>query len=291
MSTEETAIAKKGESNLATYDDSLYDLGDDEENLKDQIDDSESDENESEFDKLAEGRNAIRLLPPPKGSTWGAKGRPWPAKKVFKHWISIPGATRKLMIVCPKHHSPAKKCRLCDIVGQLRAGGNPVDSDAAYKQRATKGYLMNWINRAHELDGDHPGPKIGALSPTTYDQIVDLIDEHGIPWHPETGYDIVIRKRVKKKGNSTRTEYKVMKGEKCPLAPSPAIGMEWIADQYPLDQYAEAPDEGAMDEIMDKVEPILLASKSRSGGGDGGGRRRRSRRNAQDDWDDGDDDD
>lgn len=289
-------IAKKPTGDVVAYDDSLYEKIED---ASAEVDDLEHEEIAGPEDRLSVGRNVRRILPPPKGSTWGPKGKPSAFKKTWEHRIEIPGSKRPLIFNCPRRMKKGV-CLVCERAGELEKTGNPVDRDIAGGLFPTRKYRVNWINREKEKDSPKDALKVGYFGIKLYSQIIDLHEEVGVSFDPVKGYDLV----VKRKGEDRETEYKVLQGSKCQLA-EPKIGLEWIADQYDLESYAEVPPEDGFDDLMDLIE------KSIAGGGEKdtrsrgqrrrserekdddsrGKRNRRSSRSAQDDADDDDDDD
>jgi hypothetical protein len=252
--TEEKAVAPKQSANVATYDDSMYEAYDD------SAAEAEQDEMENEGtggpeDRLAVGRNVRRILPPPKGSAWGPKGRPSPFRKVWEHRLEIPGAKRPLLFNCPRRMGKNRKCLVCDEAMKLDKSTNPLDKDRASGLFPSRKYLVNWVDREKEDEG----VKVGKIGIKLYEQIGDLREENGDYTHPVKGFDIVI----KRKGKERDTTYKAFKGSTCQLQEDAKVGTEWIADQYDLDQFSECPSEDGMDAVMEQLQKLLDEGEDR----------------------------
>ena len=266
-SDKDKAVTKKEGGNVVAYDDSLYETDVD---VQDEIDDVEDEDSGGPEDRLVGGRNVRRILPPPKGSTWGAKGKPSCFKKTWEHRIMVPGAKRPITFNCPRRMRK-EACPVCDKATGLENTGNPLDRDMAYELFPSRKYRCNWVNRDESKEKD--GPRVGKFGIKLYSQILDLHEECGLSFLPSAkGYDLVI----KRKGEERDTEYKALKGTSCTLHDDPAIGNEWIADQYDLEAFAECPDEDGLDDLMESVEKVLGRKKGRGRDDDRGGSRRRS---------------
>lgn len=263
MAHEDKKVAKteKG-GNVAVYDDTLYETDVD---VQDELDDLEDEDVGGPEDRLADGRNPRRILPPPKGTTWGPKNKASPFKKTWEHRLKLPGMKRPVIFNCPRRMRK-EACPVCDKALALEASGNPVDMDAASELFPSRKYRCNWIDRTEGKQEN--GPRVGKFGIKVYAQIVDLHEEFGLSCLPsEKGYDVVI----KRKGKERDTEYKVLKGDNCLLHDDPKVGNEWLADQYDLELFADCPDEDGLDDLMEQVEKFL-GRRSRSGGGRDRGR-------------------
>lgn len=202
--------------------------------------------------KFKEGKNRIRILPPPAGFSD-------PFRKVFTHYVVVKGekGEQTMALVCPKRTKIRDKdgnlvksgedCAICAAAEDLEATGNPLDKNKAYSYRAQARIYVNVLDRKDPTQT----VKILGLAPTVYKELVALRegdgdeDDPGVDFtHPLEGYDV----SVVREGTDKSTKYTVRLANK----PSPIVAdddgepdfdaMEEIGSSLPnLDKQAALP--------------------------------------------------
>lgn len=139
----------------------------------------------SDFMKLTEGRNVVRILPPKAGENS-------PFKIVRQHFIKMPGAANPVVFVCPRHHG-GDRCPACEESARYRASGLKVDRDKAWELSPKLRVFMNVIDRKDES----AGPKLLGVGKTIFDELTALrqdVDAGGDYTHPTEGFDVIIER-------------------------------------------------------------------------------------------------
>lgn len=235
--------------NLADYE------GIDLEDMED-IDKEYAESSSKEFVKLEAGENVVRFLPAPLGK--GKKGtKPW--KKIHEHYIDIKkgGEDKTVRFVCPRRMTKGKeRCPACDMADRL-SKGNAADKEHARDFTATLRIYANVVVRGQE----EAGPKVLAFGKSIHDQLKKIASSRRggdfmVP--TEKGFDIIIDRT----GTGRKTKYDVsIDRDFTPLSEDEEEAIEWIENQWPLEEYA------TLDEY--EVNAALMA------GEDAGDRRRR----------------
>lgn len=222
----------------------------------------------NEFDKLKEGRNPRRILPPPRGSGWGPKGSDSPIRVVWEHVIEIPGADRPLRFSCPKHHEN-EPCFACDLATKLKRSTNPQERDVGYSMRARRVSYLQWFDPTEE----EPEIKVYGAGKSIAESLVDLREEKGDFSHPVRGYQLT----VKRTGSGrTDTRYKVIAGDTVPIS-----DYDFHPDDlYDLNDYLNVPTIEEQEDMIDKVQALTGASGRRRSSSDDSERLSARRRRA-----------
>ena len=140
---------------------------------------------QSNFMKLTEGRNVIRILPPKAGENS-------PFKIVRQHFIKLPGGKTPAVFVCPRVHGGGR-CPACEQAVKLRATGHKIDKDKAWEMSHKLRVFANVIDRKDEA----AGPKLVGFGKTIFDELTALRqdeDAGGDYCHPTEGFDIIIER-------------------------------------------------------------------------------------------------
>lgn len=260
----------------------------------------------NEFAKLEQGENVFRFLP--------AKERGQnPLRIIHEHYLDIEVAGKKKTVkfVCSRMMSKGKeRCPACDMADKLMKG-NSVDKQAARDFKPGMRIYANVIDRNREEEG----PRVFAFGKSIFDQLKKIRQskraggDFVLP--TEKGFDIIIERE----GEGLSTKYKVFADrDRAVLSDDEDLAVEWIENQWPLENYAVLNEYKHNLALMNGDDPKEAARRSSrkalSAGDeeeDGGRRSRRSRRSAADDLeedggvidaeyresggDDGDDDD
>jgi hypothetical protein len=139
----------------------------------------------SDFMKLTEGRNVVRILPPKSGENS-------PFKIVRQHFVKMPGSQNPAVFVCPRHHG-GERCPACEESARYRATGLKVDRDKAWELSPKLRVFMNVIDRKDEA----AGPKLLGVGKTIFDELTALRqdeDAGGDYTHPTEGFDVIIER-------------------------------------------------------------------------------------------------
>lgn len=156
--------------------------------------------------KPKEGRNRYRFLAPTSAdATWiGADEQFWADLGV--HWIKTEKGGKPVAVVGSRDVVYQEACPIGAAVTLAIANAFDEDSKELYKEWAVKrSILINVIDRA----GAEDEPAILELTPTTFAQVMDIIQQYGENEEDITdlltGMDIVITKS----GKGLQTEYAV----------------------------------------------------------------------------------
>ena len=140
----------------------------------------------TKFNKIPEGENLYRFLPPRAGSN-----------SIFliasQHFVDvIPGITdKKMAFGCPRSIN-REPCVVCEKIEQLRTSGRPGDSTLADSLKPTIQIYANVIDRAHPERGPFP---INLPRVSVYEELKKLFSSMhagGDFCDPVNGFDIVI---------------------------------------------------------------------------------------------------
>lgn len=176
--------------------------------------------------KLQEGRNVLRILPPPPGDR-----RPF---KVF--WVHGVGSGSNFRsFQCPDK-TLQQPCPACDKVSELYRTGNAADREMANKMRAKREAYCNVVDVTHP----EKGVQVLRLAEGTYRDLLGFMvpdersGEPGVNYtHPITGMNIIINRE----GTDRNTKYK------CELSRSgakPLADMKWLEQMNDLTDYVRA---------------------------------------------------
>ena len=139
----------------------------------------------SDFMKLVEWRNVVRILPPKAGENS-------PFKLVRQHFIKQAGGSTPVVFVCPKQHGGGR-CPACEQAAKFRATGVKVDRDKAWELSPKLRVFANVIDRKDEA----AGPKLLGFGKTIFDELTALRqdeDAGGDYCHPTEGFDVIIER-------------------------------------------------------------------------------------------------
>lgn len=189
----------------------------------------------SEFYKVKEGENIIRVPPPPPGKTS-------PIKIVDQHRIEM-GDGRTLVFICPGTGCPA-----CAKFHELRRSRDSVVRDMAFETfKPRRRAYMNVIDR----ENPERGPIVWEFGKTVIEDIKKIRSSTrggGDFTHPEKGFDLIVD-RVGTGKNDTK--YKVIADRQC----SPLGDMSWIEKQVDLDEFC-------MQKSLEEIEDIIAEFES-----------------------------
>lgn len=174
--------------------------------------------------KPRDGKNRIRVLPAWRTGT----GQAEPFWHDFgQHWIKDTDGALKAVVGC-KEKSYGHACEMCDFLAEKSREIADDDLLKALGESKAKGAI---ILNVLILDGDaseKETPVIYQLTPTTFDQVLAIMDEYGDVTDPKEGTDIVIEKS----GKGLNTEYKVMAAAKSQPVPAVALGRLHNLDEF-----------------------------------------------------------
>lgn len=181
----------------------------------------------TDFINLTTGRNAVRILPPP-------KGQETPFRTVYQHFIKGPDKKLKAVINCPMKELKAY-CPICDRAETLKHSPVQADKDAAKELQPKQTFMCYAIHRSPAKGEKAIG--VLRLPFGVYSKVlnlrndVDVIDGFeestgqevdrnvGVdPTHPVFGFDIIIEKS----GQGFQTKYET-KPQMLRLGKSPAM--------------------------------------------------------------------
>jgi hypothetical protein len=175
--------------------------------------------------KLEEGTVRFRVLPARKGSS--QHGKPW--RKVWRHYVPIPGKDNSATFVCPRLEAKLP-CRVCTRMKQMSASSNTVDQTRAEELKPKERWIVNVLDRAAPEDG----PKIWEFGWMVYKQLSHIRDEDdglGVNFsHPVTGTDIVVTRKGMKKNNTGYTAVLDPKGAGKPVFDD-AVKLKQVLEQ------------------------------------------------------------
>lgn len=196
-----------------------------------------------DFFKPQTGRNVVRFLPALAGEKW--------AVQVMQHFVTPPGGGKSIGFVCPRVHAK-RHCPACAKADQLRASGNPNDSETA-KQLAPKPRIF-----ANIVDRKNPekGVQVFPFPKQVFDQLLAIRKNEtagGDFTNPgPRGFDI----SIEKKGQGIDTEYKVLAArDETPLGND-----EWLEQLHDLKRYA-------IPDTEENLNKRLSGGNTRGGGG------------------------
>ncbi len=204
----------------------------------------------ADFLKLKQGRNVVRILPPP-------VNRRSPFRTVYQHFIQLPSGPA--VFVCPRLEARSP-CPACAKAESLRGSRNDEDQRLAGELFARRRVFCNAIDRS-EPEG---GPKVLAFGKLVHEQLVALREDEdagGEYTHPITGFDIIIERSGSTKND---TKYTVRPARSTSqLHEDATVMQDWIDNQRDLETFARV---ASLDEIRD-----LMAGKKRERGAPRGG--------------------
>lgn len=176
--------------------------------------------------KLQEGRNVLRILPPPPGEK-----RPF--KVFWVHGVGDKSDFRSFQ--CPEK-TLGQPCPACEKVSELYRTGNGVDREAANKMRVKREAYCNVVDMAHP----EKGVQVLRLAEGTYRDLLgfmvpdDKTGEPGVNYtHPITGMNVIINRE----GTDRTTKYKVELGRS---GPKPIADMKWLEQMHDLSNFVRA---------------------------------------------------
>jgi hypothetical protein len=165
---------------------------------------AEERENGAHFDKLKEGQNRRRILPP-----WSSEGN-WRKRAAYHYNI-----VDKKSLVCLKK-TFNQNCPICEYVDGLYKTNTPESKEEAKKYRAKDRFFANVLN----LDANDGKVYVMAFGPQLEESIIDEMDGGqkdgqsgsdsfgvGDITHPKTGRNMLITKDVPP-GKKEQTSYK-----------------------------------------------------------------------------------
>lgn len=173
----------------------------------------------SNYMKLVEGENVIRILPPPVGKNT-------PFVLVHQHRIEMDGLKFPMKFPCPRVHAKMA-CKYCAEAERLKATGNPIDRDAAYKMLPKLKGFAAVIDRNDEA----AGPKILEFGKTIHQGFENVRKSKrlgGDFTDPEKGFDLII---MRSGTTMNDTEYQVLPDRQS----SPLGDMAWLEPEVQPD--------------------------------------------------------
>lgn len=177
--------------------------------------------------KLQEGRNVLRVLPPPAGER-----RPF---KVF--WVHAVGSGTKNFrsFQCPEK-TLNEPCKACEKVSDLYRTGNAADREVANKMRVKREAFCNVIDMLHP----EKGVQVLRLAEGTYRDLLGFMvgdektGEPGVNFtHPVTGTTVIIERE----GTERNTKYKCSLGRS---GAKPLANMAWLEQMHDLSEFVRA---------------------------------------------------
>ena len=171
---------------------------------------------------LAEGRNVLRFLPPP-------KGKPLPFTKVYVHWLPTADG-KNAPVGCPrKVIGPDAPCTACARVVSLRSTGHPAD-DLQAKSLAAKVQVYAQVVDLTKPETAAKGVQTIAFSSMIYEELLSFLTDPTDPvdfTHPEKGVNVIIDRA----GTSSKTRYKVRLSRQASsiLALPDGVGMQCLS--------------------------------------------------------------
>jgi hypothetical protein len=176
--------------------------------------------------KLQEGRNTLRVLPPPVGEK-----RPF--KVFWVHGIGNGSGFRSFQ--CPEK-TLGENCPACDRVSALYRTGNPADRELANRMRAKREAYCNVVDILHQ----DKGVQVLKLAEGTYRDLLGFMvadektGEPGVNFtHPINGMNVVIHRE----GTDRNTKYKC---ELSRTGPKPLANMDWLNQMNDLTNYVRS---------------------------------------------------
>ncbi len=213
-------------------------------------DQQEMSKGSSEFMRLKQGRNVVRVIPKRPGSKM--------FQIVHQHYVDVQGMDGPAVIVCRRHSAPPeaepeeKECPVCDKVNELRRSGNPVDKKLADRIKARKRIYCNVIDRGEP----EAGPKVLSFGVTVKEQIDAIFrdpESGGNFSDPLKGFDLVIER---KGSGPLDTEYTVRGSRNVTKLGSRDQIAAWVEAQAELSTYAELK---TLEEMRDALAGLEVA--------------------------------
>lgn len=188
------------------------------------------------------GKNRYRILPTWRAPESGLEPEFW--KDFGQHFIK--DATGKLVAVyvCTEK-SLNKPCQICEAIDESIMAATSDSMIETLKEAKSKGrVLLNALVR----DGDNPNvPVILDLTPTTFEKVLEVMQEYGDITDLKEGTDIV----VTRSGSGLNTEYTVMAAAKS--VPVPATVLKQL---HNLDDYAKQEFESGAKKALAAVSAV-----------------------------------
>lgn len=185
------------------------------------------------------GRNREKTVKPPVGrSKWrilpGWRGADDATffHDFGQHFIKDVHGALKAVYVCTEK-TFGKPCPICEAINEGISVSENDDVINALKEGKSKGRIL--LNALH-LDGENPTqPVILDLTPTTFEKVLDLIEEWGNITDLENGVDIVINRS----GKGINTEYTVTPAPKSAPVQKSVLKSLHNLDDYVKQEYDE----------------------------------------------------
>ena len=206
--------------------------------------------------KPQNGKGRYRILP-----GWD-KENPAFYRDFGQHFIKNEKDEVVAVYVC-SDKTNGKPCSLCDAVfGAIRDTSDD-DTLKVLGEAKSKGRIL--LNALH-LDGEDPlAPVILDLTPTTFEQILNIMEEYGEEMLDlEKGVDLVIERT----GKGLNTEYKILPAAKSNPVDKAVLARLNNLDEYVAQEYeaGEAKALAALGGVSGKT-PMLTAGASKALGG------------------------
>lgn len=197
--------------------------------------------------KPTQGKSKFRILPNPadmNGVFWQDFGQ---------HFIKDASGDLKAVYMCAdKTHGT--DCPICESISSgIGASGDDSVIEALKDSKASGRILMNALH----LDGEDPSsPIILEISPTSFEKILELMEEHGNVTDLEDGVDIVITRT----GKGLKTEYTIMTAAK-----SKPVDKSVLKNVHDLSAYVQQEWDEGLNKAISAVSSVsgLLPAPSR----------------------------
>jgi len=165
------------------------------------------------FFEFADGKNRIRILPPPPGSD-----EVW--YRTATHWNVGPDSLR---FNCPRAQNEKAECFLCETVSALYETKNERDAALAGKIRAKK----KWLYNVYDCNDVAAGLQIAAVGATVHSDIRGYIEDSDGEFPDITDLDEGFNINVTRTGKELHTTYKTVASRNpTPVAPEIAAILE-----------------------------------------------------------------
>ncbi len=167
------------------------------------------------------------------------------------HSIPTPARPYGVNFACPSKHGE-RACKVCEYVSSLRATGNEVDKEKAFKLSATKMVYCAIIDRANP----GAGPQVlDKISYKKYETELLALRKNPVAGgdftDPATGFDLVLVKT----GQLKDTRYSIMASR----VSTPLGNEEWLKNIPSLDRFAEPLSDA-------EIEGLLMGEELSNGG-------------------------
>lgn len=188
--------------------------------------------------QAASGRREATVKPQPGKSRWrilpswrGAEELTF-FQEFGQHFIKGVDGVLKAVYVCTEK-TLGKPCDICEGLAAASVRTDDEKVKEALKESRSKGRVL--MNALH-LDGEDPTtPVILDLTPTTFGQLLDLMEEHGNITDLKEGVDIVISRT----GKGLNTEYLIQPAAKSAPVDSKVLKKLNDLDKYVMQEYEE----------------------------------------------------